>query len=183
MKGFSTTLTTCKKLWSPVNVAMSMMLMAILFSANVNAQQRTVPTRNVTVWTNQPSYPSGATVYITGRGWQPGETVVLRVSHQPSVEADLSNPAFQSWTVVADSRGDITSSWTTTNEDHVTLLLTAQGNTSESTARTTFTENFTVDFSQGANKDNPFPLGTLHWIGSILQSSNSRIVEGMSTLQ
>src|SRR5258708_7666360 len=48
---------------------------------------------------------------------------------------------------------------------------------------TASTLNFSVDFSQGANKDNPFPLGTLHWIGSILQSSNSRYAEGMSTMQ
>jgi hypothetical protein len=43
--------------------------------------------------------------------------------------------------------------------------------------------NFSVDFKQGANKDAPLLLGDIHWIGSILQSSNSRYAEGMSTLQ
>jgi hypothetical protein len=49
--------------------------------------------------------------------------------------------------------------------------------------------SFGIDFTQGANKDNftdqghTYVLGEIHWIGSILQNSNSRYVEGMSTLQ
>src|SRR4030095_1214154 len=43
--------------------------------------------------------------------------------------------------------------------------------------------NVPVEFQQGANKDAPFDLGTIHWINSILQSSNSVYAEGMSTLQ
>ena len=44
---------------------------------------------------------------------------------------------------------------------------------------------FGIDFKQGANRDNfgTYTTGEIHWIGSILQSSNSRYVEGMSTLQ
>ena len=44
-------------------------------------------------------------------------------------------------------------------------------------------QSFGKDFRQGANKDNPYPLGTLHWINSILQNSNSVYAEGMSTPQ
>ena len=45
--------------------------------------------------------------------------------------------------------------------------------------------SFNVDFKQAANRDNfgTYTTGELHWIGSILQNSNSRYVEGMSTLQ
>src|SRR5260221_3357454 len=49
--------------------------------------------------------------------------------------------------------------------------------------------SFNIDFKQGANKDNfkvsgvDYVTGEIHWIGSILQNSNSRYVEGMSTLQ
>jgi hypothetical protein len=49
--------------------------------------------------------------------------------------------------------------------------------------------SFNIDFKQGANRDNftdnghTYVLGEIHWIGSILQSSNSRYIEGMSTLQ
>src|SRR5688572_6474194 len=45
--------------------------------------------------------------------------------------------------------------------------------------------SFNIDFKQAANRDNfmSYTTGEIHWIGSILQSSNSRYVEGMSTLQ
>src|SRR5687767_14492568 len=45
--------------------------------------------------------------------------------------------------------------------------------------------SFGVDFKQGANRDNfeDYVTGEIHWINSILQQSNSRYIEGMSTLQ
>jgi hypothetical protein len=49
--------------------------------------------------------------------------------------------------------------------------------------------SFGIDFKQAANKDAfkvngvDYVTGEIHWIGSILQNSNSRYVEGMSTLQ
>src|SRR5258705_8270812 len=43
--------------------------------------------------------------------------------------------------------------------------------------------SFGVDFKQAANRDGGYAPGELHWINSILQNSNSRYIEGMSTLQ
>ena len=45
--------------------------------------------------------------------------------------------------------------------------------------------SFGVDFKQGANRDNfgNYTTGEIHWINSILQTNNSRYIEGMSTLQ
>jgi hypothetical protein len=45
--------------------------------------------------------------------------------------------------------------------------------------------SFGIDFKQGANRDNfgSYTTGEIHWINSILQQSNSRYIEGMSTLQ
>jgi len=40
-----------------------------------------------------------------------------------------------------------------------------------------------VDFRQAANNDSPYSLGDVHWIGSILQASNSVYYEGMSVAQ
>jgi hypothetical protein len=40
-----------------------------------------------------------------------------------------------------------------------------------------------VDFRQCANNDSPYSLGECHWIGSILQQSNSKYFEGMSVPQ
>src|SRR5262249_48840584 len=51
---------------------------------------------------------------------------------------------------------------------------------------TTEADAINVDFKQCANNDpsnTGVNLGKCHWIGSILQSSNARIFEGMSTLQ
>ncbi|HEX6846944.1 MAG TPA: hypothetical protein VF144_08195, partial [Chitinophagaceae bacterium] len=43
--------------------------------------------------------------------------------------------------------------------------------------------SFNIDFKQGANRDGGYEPGEIHWINSILQNSNSRYIEGMSTLQ
>ena len=45
--------------------------------------------------------------------------------------------------------------------------------------------SFGISFTQGANRDNfgTYTTGELHWINSILQQSNSRYIEGMSTMQ
>ena len=50
-------------------------------------------------------------------------------------------------------------------------------------------QNQPVDFRQGANRDAfkvqnvSYVTGEIHWINSILQQSNSRYIEGMSTIQ
>ena len=46
-----------------------------------------------------------------------------------------------------------------------------------------FSQPLNTDFKQAANNDSPYPLGDVHWIGSILQSTNSRYHEGMSVPQ
>lgn len=43
--------------------------------------------------------------------------------------------------------------------------------------------NAVIDFKQAANDDGGFSLGDVHWIGSILQNSNSMYFEGMSVPQ
>src|SRR5205085_6045717 len=93
MKGFTTTFTTCKNMWSKVSVAMSMMLVAFLFSANSYGQ---------TVVTDTTDYPPGGIVLISGSGWQPGETVTLQVVHFPLGSGDDSQQPHQPWTVLAD---------------------------------------------------------------------------------
>ena len=55
------------------------------------------------------------------------------------------------------------------------LLFTAFGNNLQAQ------NSVNVDFSQGSNKNNT--LGNIVWINGILQKTNSRIAEGMSTLQ
>jgi hypothetical protein len=175
MKGFTTTFTTCKNMWSQVSVAMSMMLMAFLFSANTYGQ--------ATLTSDMPDYAPGSTATLTGNGFLPLEIVKMQVLHAdgtPSTGAD-----HDPWNVTADLNGHFVTTWHVCEDDCLGSLLraTADGLISLRHAEALFTDNFSIDFSQAANKDNPLPLGTFHWIGSILQSSNSRIVEGMSTIQ
>ncbi|HEU5166732.1 MAG TPA: hypothetical protein VFU29_14375, partial [Chitinophagaceae bacterium] len=58
------------------------------------------------------------------------------------------------------------------------FMLTSQKSNAQCTS-------FGIDFKQGANRDNfgTYTTGEIHWINSILQQSNSRYIEGMSTLQ
>ncbi|MFH0714844.1 MAG: hypothetical protein V1847_03635 [Candidatus Diapherotrites archaeon] len=46
-----------------------------------------------------------------------------------------------------------------------------------------FAANLVSDFKQCANNDSPYTLGECHWIGSIIQQSNSQYFEGMSVAQ
>jgi len=46
-----------------------------------------------------------------------------------------------------------------------------------------FAQSLAVDFRQAANNDQPYSLGDVHWINSIVQNSNSVYYEGMSVPQ
>src|SRR5229473_2768224 len=86
-----------------------------------------------TVSTDQSDYPPGSTVYITGAGFAPGETVQCQVLHSPTGGDDATSPAHQPWTTIADDSGNIATSWyipLAEDELNSTLQLTAIGRTS-----------------------------------------------------
>ena len=108
-----------------------------LTSANVFSQT------TATITTDQPDYAPGSTAYITGTGWQPGETVTLQVLHDPTGGDDLTDPSHLPWTVVADVSGNVNSSWVVppdADELGATLKLTAVGGGSGLTASVVFTD-------------------------------------------
>ncbi len=115
--------------------------LAVTFSSlNVFSQTATIAT-------DQPDYAPGSTAYITGTGWQPGETVTLQVLHDPTGGDDSTSPAHQPWTVVADGSGNVSSSWYVpgdADELGATLKLTADGGSSGLSASWIFTDNFTI---------------------------------------
>jgi hypothetical protein len=94
------------------------------------------PAAAQTVTTDLPDYMPEWTVIIAGSGWLPGETVSLLIQENPPNNVDLSISA------VADDRGDFVSldfvvppnAWGTA------YAVTAAGQTSLATARTTFTD-------------------------------------------
>ena len=89
-------------------------------------------------------YAPGETVYITGFGWHPGETVILEVANltNPNVDCGLVSPQpHVSWTTVADENGNFTASWYVNDcELGADLLLGALGETSGFTYEVFFTD-------------------------------------------
>src|SRR5437867_1770989 len=90
-----------------------------------------------TVFTDKPDYHPGQHVVISGRGWQAGEKVSLKLEEQP-------HPLLltHQWTARADAQGRLLDSSFVINRSHlgVSFILTATGQSSAVVARTNFTD-------------------------------------------
>ena len=111
---------------------------------NTASAPNTMVSTEATVQTDLLDYPPGATAYITGSGFTPGEWVTLQVLHVGEGD-DLTSPtgAHAPWDVKADASGNISSEWLVPlDEDELgaTLLLTADGQISLLHAEWTFTD-------------------------------------------
>ncbi|WP_162174271.1 MBG domain-containing protein, partial [Flavobacterium daejeonense] len=89
-------------------------------------------------------YAPGETVYISGSGWQPGETIMLEVDNltNPDVDCGPVTPQpHESWTTVADENGNFTASWYVNDcELGADLMLGALGSSSGFTYEVFFTD-------------------------------------------
>src|SRR5947208_751935 len=95
-----------------------------------------LPASAATVATDKADYAPGENVVITGTGWEPGETVVLVLHEDPTLDPDLE------LTAVADENGDFTNTDFSVDvfDIGVTFTLGATGTSSGMTAETTFTD-------------------------------------------
>src|SRR5262245_10312081 len=95
------------------------------------------------VMTDMQAYSPGASMSITGSGYQAHETIHLRVVNE------RTGGTYTAWTASDDASGRFTSDWTIPS-DAVgdTLRLTASGATSGSTAVATFTGGSTITTDQ-----------------------------------
>ncbi|SEG48301.1 beta strand repeat-containing protein, partial [Flavobacterium urumqiense] len=112
-------------------------LLTNLFFASVAFGQATVSTDLL-------DYRPGSTAIITGSGFQAGETVILLVEHVGEEPAGTDPQYHQPWTVVADSIGNIQTSWYVPTVEEgdalgATFLLTADSQ-SGAHAQWTFTD-------------------------------------------
>jgi hypothetical protein len=90
---------------------------------------------SATVTTDMTDYPPGATVVITGAGWQPGETVSITL-HEDDGDLDTILSS-----VADDTGGFVNSDFIVAlNDGGVAFLVTATGESSGYTAQTTFTD-------------------------------------------
>jgi hypothetical protein len=94
-----------------------------------------------TLTTDLPDYPPGATVILTGTGFQPGETVRLDVVHADggTWEGDYHVP----WYVIADSLGNFVTTWYVQDCDNIALIASADGLSSGLHAEVYFTDGNT----------------------------------------
>src|SRR5438552_11149893 len=113
-----------------------------------SAQQSEAP-NEATLTTDREDYPPYSYVYITGTGFQPGETVNMIV-----VELEPNQIAHAPWDVVADENGNIATSWYISSEELIgaTMQVTATGQTSGLTASATFTDAINVTFFEDSGR-------------------------------
>jgi hypothetical protein len=92
-----------------------------------------------TVMTDKDDYQPGNYVFITGSGWQPGETVTLHFDEEPKPSTCMLP---HDLTAVADANGNIYNNQFLVKENHlgVKFTLTATGQSSGLTATTIFTD-------------------------------------------
>jgi hypothetical protein len=102
-------------------------------------------------------YAPGETVYITGSGWKPGETVTLEVSNLTNPDVDcgpVSPEPHVLWTIVADGAGNFNASWYVNDcELGAQLFLEAYGRESGFTFEIFFTdaESYTPSWTESTN--------------------------------
>jgi len=105
-------------------------------SAQRSVQESEAP-NEATLTTNLDDYPPYSYVYISGTGFEPGETVNMIV-----VQLEPNPTSYEPWDVVADENGNIDTSWYIFTDELVgaTLQVTATGQTSGLTASAIFTD-------------------------------------------
>ena len=111
-----------------------MCLLALSFGANAQTP---------TITTDQPDYPPGSTVIITGSGFQAGESIQMQVKHYNTEGNNATAPEHQPWHIIADNLGNFTTSWYIPldgDEIGATLIVLADGALSGLHAETFFTD-------------------------------------------
>ena len=136
----------------------------------------TVPT----IASDQPDYLPGATVNLTGSGWQPSELVHI-------VVIDSTGATARDVTVSADATGAITDSFVLPQFFVPTYDVTATGTADPpDVATTSFTDLPIGTFDQCSNDlGTGFTTGDTgcQWTGGVLNPSNSTYSEGDATVQ
>src|SRR6266480_5623042 len=117
-------------------------------AAQQSMQQAEAP-NEATLTTERQDYAPYSYVYITGTGFDPGETVNMIV-----VQLSPNPTSYEPWDVVADENGNINTTWYIFTEELIgaTMQVTGTGQTSLLTASATFTDAINVTFFQDAGR-------------------------------
>src|SRR3989339_1545457 len=166
-------------------VAIAISSIPIVLAHNANTPFCTI-TNEYSICANQLDYTPESTVHLSGTGFANHQEYLIRVT-RPDGSIVTGDGTFAPWPIsydyVTTSQGDF-------QFDYVldgilgTYFVEVLNRNNEVVATHTFKDGpISISFEQCANNDNPTPLGTCHWIGSILQQTNSRYFEGMSVPQ
>src|SRR5437870_285332 len=91
-------------LWTLPRARFALLAACAAFWLLLNPAQAAETAPSVT--TDQPDYPPGSIVFITGGGFTPGETVQLQVIHVGDTNSDNDiSSAHEPWQVTADADG------------------------------------------------------------------------------
>jgi hypothetical protein len=152
-------------------------------SGNVLSSAPTFNSSNSAISTDKLDYSPGETAHITGHGYQPGETVRLKIHEDPHT------PQERGMDVVADSNGSFIADYLVMQYDlDMKFIVGARGLSSGRTAQTTFTDSqptavtltpgsvsvtpgnnavYTVNITQGGNPTNACTITpTLSYTGT-----------------
>ncbi len=148
---------------------------------NTSVQSLNLQASNVqasaTLTTDKADYSPTDTAVITGTNLMPKATYMLFVSSTDPPAVNFSTQ------VTTNDQGSFTYGYQLDGNYRPNYSVQLKDATGAVVASTTFTDDASLgkDFKQCANDDPT--LGSCHWIGSALQSSNSAYSEGMSVPQ
>src|SRR5262245_6868115 len=126
-----------------------------------------------TLTIDREDYPPLSYVYISGTGFEPGESV-----NMIAVELQREPTAFQPWDVLADENGNFETSWYIFSEDLVgaTMQVTATGESSGLTASAQFPDVITAPVSIGTAINNTTSTTLAVNVTAAMQVGNTIIV-------
>ncbi|MGI8733701.1 MAG: YDG domain-containing protein, partial [Pyrinomonadaceae bacterium] len=132
---------------------------AVLNSSSVLASS------SASITTDKLDYAPSETVSISGRGFQPGETVRIKIHEDPHT------PQERGFDIVADSDGNFAGTYLVQSYDlYMKFIVGARGLSSGSTAQTTFTDAFKADLEGQSAVSTVNQTGTGTWIAGNLQN-------------
>jgi len=125
--------------------------------------------------TDKTKYAVGEQMVISGIRFTRGGTVTVAVL-RPDHNTEVSTPT-------AHAAGAFSTLYTPTPSIPGRFKITVTDGVNAATTAAMEADAVGVDFRQAVNKDNPYPQGSAHWIGSILQANDSIYYDGMSVMQ
>jgi YDG domain-containing protein/galactose oxidase-like protein len=123
---------------------------------------------NAAISTDKLDYSPGETAHITGHGFQPGETVRLKIHEDPHT------PQERGMDVVADDTGSFVGDYLVMNYDlDMKFIVGARGLSSARTAQTTFTDSQPTAVSLTPSSQTVSPGGSAAYTVSVTVGGNS----------